>query len=374
MEDEVQAILEQARSALAEPGADKNLLRARFLGKKSRLKILMKGLKDLPSDQRPSAGAALQKLRAELEELFSRERGLPSDGKKAESKKEASRKTRISRATLETILDDWSRPGIARRIGYDHPLRRTTEEIISIFRALGFGVAEGPDIEDDRHNFTDLNFPPDHPARDTQDTFFIDPPDSENPLLLRTHTSPVQIRVMEHRVPPLAVVVPGRTYRSDAADATHSPIFHQVEGLFVDTGVTFAHLKGTLGYFVQGFFGPEYRTRFRPSFFPFTEPSAEVDVSCVVCGGTGRLGGGSEGETCRICKGTGYLEILGAGMVDPEVFEAVCRRRGDRIFDPEKVTGFAFGMGVERLAMLKHSIEDMRLFFENDPRFLEIFS
>jgi phenylalanyl-tRNA synthetase alpha chain len=226
------------------------------------------------------------------------------------------------------------------------------EEVVDIFVALGFSIATGPDVEDDYHNFTALNFPVDHPARDMQDTFFV-----SGGHLLRTHTSPVQIRVMEHRQPPLRIVVPGATYRHDD-DVTHSPMFHQVEGFMVDKRVTFGDLKGVLTLALRGIFGSDTRVRFRASFFPFTEPSAEVDISCFLCGGNERA--------CRICKGTGWMEILGSGLIDPNVFEAVG-------YDPEAVSGFAFGMGIERIAMLKYQIDDIRLFAINDVRFLRQF-
>jgi phenylalanyl-tRNA synthetase alpha chain len=235
-------------------------------------------------------------------------------------------------------------------VGGLHPLTATLQDILEIFAFLGFAVAEGPEVELDYYNFEALNIPKDHPARDMQDTFYI-----TDEVLLRTHTSPVQVRVMEAQAPPVRVVVPGKVYRRDA-DLTHSPMFHQVEGLLVDEGVTFADLKGTLTAFVRLFFGEGTRLRFRPSYFPFTEPSAEVDISCVICRGAG----------CRVCSQSGWLEILGAGMVDPEVFRFVG-------YDSERFTGFAFGMGVERIAMLRYGIDDIRLFFENDLRFLEQF-
>jgi phenylalanyl-tRNA synthetase alpha chain len=258
------------------------------------------------------------------------------------------------RATLHDALAaqeavDITLPGRPVARGSLHPLTAILYEIIEVFQHLGFGVAEGPEVELDFYNFEALNIPKDHPARDMQDTFYI-----TDDVLLRTHTSPVQIHVMKAQSPPVKIVAPGRVYRRDA-DPTHSPMFHQVEGLLVDHGVSFADLKGTLTAFVNQFFGAGTRLRFRPSYFPFTEPSAEVDIECVMCKGAG----------CRVCKGSGFLEILGAGMVDPEVFRAVG-------YDPE-ITGFAFGMGVERIAMLRYGIDDIRLFFENDLRFLQQF-
>jgi phenylalanyl-tRNA synthetase alpha chain len=321
-------------------------LKPGLLGKKSGLKALLKGVGGLPAEERPRFGEAVNAAARGVEAAF------------------AARREALSAGGSGPRGFDFTRPGFPVVRGLPHPLVRTRERIETIFRRLGYGVAEGPDIEDDRTNFGDLNFPPDHPARDAQDTFFLAGiGEAKNPLLLRTHTSPVQIRVMTAMAPPLAVIVPGRTYRADAQDATHSPIFHQVEGLVVGEAITLADLKGTLAHFARELFGPGFSVRFRPSFFPFTEPSAEVDVSCVACEGRGD-------SSCRVCKGTGWLEILGAGMVDPNVFEAVCRRRGDRVYDPERVTGFAFGMGVERIAMLTHGVDDLRLFFENDARFL----
>lgn len=246
---------------------------------------------------------------------------------------------------------DVTLPGYEIKKGKIHPITLVMEEIKSIFLRMGFSIAEGPDIETDYYNFASLNFPPDHPARDMHDTFKID---SEH--ILRTHTSPIQVRVMEKQKPPLKIIAPGRVFRRDAIDASHSPVFHQVEGFMVDKNIRFSDLKGVLDLFTKEIFGKELNTRFRPSFFPFTEPSAEVDVQCVNCMGKG----------CSACKQTGWLEILGAGMIHPNVFRAVK-------YDPEKWTGFAFGMGVERIAMLKYGINDLRLFYENDLRFLEQF-
>ena len=248
---------------------------------------------------------------------------------------------------------DITLPGNRRLAGVPHPLQQTMEEIAAIFFSLGYSVEEGPDIESSYYNFEALNIPEDHPARDDQDTFYIEPK-----TVLRTHTSPVQIRTMEKRQPPLRIIVPGRAYRRDTPDATHSPMFHQVEGLAVDTHISFADLKGTLDHFLKAFFGPEVRTRFRPSFFPFTEPSAEVDISCLFCGG-----GGGE---CRICKQTGWIELMGCGMVDPALYPYVH-------YDASRYSGFAFGMGVERLAMLKYGVGDIQLFFQGDIKFLHQF-
>jgi phenylalanyl-tRNA synthetase alpha chain len=266
---------------------------------------------------------------------------------------------------------DISLPGIRRRIGAEHPIIRTQNEIVDVFRNLGYSVAEGPIIETDYYNFEALNFPPNHPARDTQDTLFLANQESKparERLLLRTHTSPVQIRTMEKLKPPLRIVIPGKVHRNDPPDASHSPMFHQIEGLAVDTDITFSDLKGTLDHAMKALFGAQAKTSFRPSFFPFTEPSAEMFVSCFVCGGSGKRG--NDKEPCRPCKQTGWIEILGCGMVDPNVFEFV-RHNG---YDPEKVSGFAFGMGVDRIAMLKYGLDDLQLFFQGDVRFLEQFA
>jgi len=263
---------------------------------------------------------------------------------------------------------DISLPGIRRQIGAEHPIIRTQNEIVSVFKNLGYSVAEGPVIETDYYNFEALNFPPNHPARDTQDTLFLANQESKprrEQLLLRTHTSPVQIRTMEKLKPPLRIVIPGKVHRNDPPDASHSPMFHQIEGLAVDTNITFGDLKGTLDHAMKALFGSDVKTSFRPSFFPFTEPSAEMFVSCFICGGSGKR----EGGPCRPCKQTGWIEILGCGMVDPNVFEFV-KHNG---YDPEKISGFAFGMGVDRIAMLKYGLDDLQLFFQGDVRFLEQF-
>jgi phenylalanyl-tRNA synthetase alpha chain len=267
---------------------------------------------------------------------------------------------------------DISLPGIRRAIGAEHPIIRTQNEIVAVFKNLGYSVAEGPVIETDYYNFEALNFPPNHPARDTQDTLFLANQESKprrEQLLLRTHTSPVQIRTMEKLKPPLRIVIPGKVHRNDPPDASHSPMFHQVEGLAVDTSITFGDLKGTLDHAMKALFGSNVKTSFRPSFFPFTEPSAEMFVSCFICGGSGKRGDGTEEAPCRPCKQTGWIEILGCGMVDPNVFECV-KHNG---YDPEKVSGFAFGMGVDRIAMLKYGLDDLQLFFQGDVRFLEQF-
>jgi phenylalanyl-tRNA synthetase alpha chain len=260
---------------------------------------------------------------------------------------------------------DISLPGIRRPIGAEHPVMRASREMCAVFQRLGFSIAEGPIVETDYYNFEALNFPPNHPARDTQDTLFIagqqSKPQRER-LLLRTHTSPVQIRTMEKMRPPIRIVIPGTVHRNDPPDASHSPMFHQIEGLAVDRNITFGDLKGTLDHAMKEFFGSGVKTSFRPSFFPFTEPSAEMYVSCFICGGSGKRGSGP----CRPCKQTGWIEILGCGLVDPNVFEFV----KDNGYDPKKVSGFAFGMGADRIALLKYGVDDIQLFFQGDVRFL----
>jgi phenylalanyl-tRNA synthetase alpha chain len=277
----------------------------------------------------------------------------------------ASMQNAASTSQLDTERIDVTLPGIRRPLGAEHPVIKTMNEMVRVFRNLGYSVEEGPEIETDYYNFEALNFPPNHPARDTQDTLFIANQESKplrERLLLRTHTSPVQIRTMEKMKPPLRVVCPGKVHRNDALDATHSPIFHQIEGLAVDTNITFCDLKGTLDHAMKEMFGSSVKTRFYPSFFPFTEPSADVQISCIFCGGRGYRDGGP----CRNCKASGWIELLGCGMVDPNVYGFVG-------YDAKKVSGFAFGMGVERIAILKYGVDDIQLFFNGDVRFLEQF-
>ena len=309
-----------------------NSLRVEYLGKKGKLKTILKTLGKLSPEERKEIGQLANRIKEQLEDLI--------------KKKEAQLKEKALEEELKKERIDITLPSAWIEAGSSHPVISTLVEISQIFISMGFSVAEGPEVEKEEYNFDMLNIPKDHPARDMQDTFFLN-----NGDLLRTHTSPVQIRTMLTRKPPVAVIAPGRVYRKDA-DPTHSPMFHQIEGLFVDTDVTFTDLKGILKIFLESVFGKNVGIRFRPSYFPFTEPSAEVDISCTVCGGKG----------CRVCKGTGWLEILGCGMVDPNVFKAVG-------IDPEKYTGFAFGLGIERIAMLKYRINDIRLLFENDMRF-----
>ncbi len=270
---------------------------------------------------------------------------------------------RAASRTADSI--DITLPGIRPGLGVEHPLVRTMNEIVGIFQRMGYSVGVGPEVETDYYNFEALNFPPDHPARDTQDTLVVAKQEHKplrDRLLLRTHTSPVQIRTMERQPPPIRIVIPGKVHRNDAADATHSPIFHQVEGLCVDENITFSDLKGTLDHAMKELFGSSVKTRFFPSFFPFTEPSADVQISCIFCGGKG----------CRKCKHSGWIELLGCGMVDPSVFDSVRGKQPG--YDPKKISGFAFGMGVDRIAMMKYGISDIGLLYSGDMRFLEQFA
>ena len=306
-------------------------------------------LKGAPKDEKREVGKRVNEMKARVEEIVNGARVS---------------KTEVNQDASEHI--DISLPGIRRTIGAEHPILKTSREIVSVFQKLGYSVAEGPVVETDYYNFEALNFPPNHPARDTQDTLFIAGQQSKaqrERLLLRTHTSPVQIRTMEKMRPPIRIVIPGTVHRNDPPDASHSPMFHQIEGLAVDTNITFGDLKGTLDHAMKEFFGSSVKTSFRPSFFPFTEPSAEMFVSCFICGGSGRRGS----DACRPCKQTGWIEILGCGMVDPNVFEFV----KDNGYDPRKVSGFAFGMGADRIALLKYGVDDLQLFFSGDVRFLQ---
>ncbi|QIB64646.1 phenylalanine--tRNA ligase subunit alpha [Kineobactrum salinum] len=336
--DNLTPLAEEAKAAIAAAADSAALeqLRVDFLGKKGRLTELLKGLGKLSAEERPAAGARINVVKQELQELIG--------ARKAELEAAAV----AARLATETI--DVTLPGRGQSTGGIHPVTRTIERMEDFFGAVGFEVVEGPEIEDDYHNFEALNIPAHHPARAMHDTFYVDPT-----TVLRTHTSPVQVRVMESSAPPLRVICPGRVYRCDS-DLTHTPMFHQVEGLLIDEHSSFADLKGLIGEFLRVFFEKDLQVRFRPSYFPFTEPSAEVDIQCVNCGGEG----------CRVCSHTGWLEIMGCGMVHPRVLEH-CG------IDAERYTGFAFGMGVERLAMLRYGVNDLRLFFENDLRFLEQF-
>jgi len=316
--------------------ADLQQLRNKYSGKKGILTAQLKSLSSVPPEQRPLFGKDLNELKEYVEAgLKARESFF----------KEGEQEKRLLADRIDITL-----PGRPQSFGRSHPISQILQEIKGIFISMGFGIEEGPEVELDYYNFEALNIPKDHPARDMQDTFYV-----SDDVVLRTHTSPVQVRTMEKRRPPLRIIVPGKVYRCDS-DVTHTPMFHQVEGLMVDTDVSFSDLKGVLELFIQNLFGKNTPVRFRPSYFPFTEPSAEVDIGCIFCAGKG----------CRICKTTGWLEILGSGMVNPRVFEMAG-------YDPEEYSGFAFGMGVERITMLKYGIDDLRLFFENDLRFLRQF-
>jgi phenylalanyl-tRNA synthetase alpha chain len=308
-------------------------LRVKYLGRKGSLSDLFNGLSDVPKESRPEMGQMLNNVKNLIRNEYEKLLIALSDKNEIETK-------------LDLTL-----PGRKPFIGSKHPLTIILDEIKFIFQGLGFRVEDGPEIETDYYNFEALNIPPNHPARDMQDTLYID-----DNIVLRTHTSPVQIRIMEKNNPPIRIIAPGRVYRKDSPDASHSPFFHQVEGLVVDEGITFSDLKGVITAFAHKMFGSDIKVRFRPSFFPFTEPSAEYDINCIFCKGKG----------CKVCKNTGWIEISGAGMVDPNVFQAVH-------YDSEKYSGYAFGMGIDRIAMLKYGIEDIRLFFENDLRFLAQF-
>ena len=308
-------------------------LRIRYLARKGEITTLFDRLKDVPAAEKPIIGKALNDLRRSVSELY-------------EEKRSALTQPPEIQADIDVTL-----PGRVPFLGTRHPVTQTLDEIKEIFHAMGFRIAEGPEIEDDYHNFGALNFPPDHPARDMQDTFFL-----RRDVLLRTHTSPVQIRVMEQQQPPVRIIAPGKVYRNEAINPRSYCLFHQVEGLCVDEGVTFSELKGTLITFIREFFGSRPKYKFRPTFFPFTEPSADIYITCFLCDGSG----------CRVCKQSGWLEILGCGMVHPHVFQAVG-------YDPERYTGYAFGLGIERIALLRYGIDDIRLFFDNDVRFLRQF-
>ncbi|MBR6739651.1 MAG: phenylalanine--tRNA ligase subunit alpha [Clostridia bacterium] len=339
MKQQLEALRAKAVETLSSvnTAAELEEFRVKVLGKKGELTAILRQMGSLSAEERPVMGALANEVRAYIE------------GELARVSAEVEKKAVAARIAAEKI--DVTEPGITPKLGKAHPLTLVRKELENIFTSMGFMVAEGPEVELSHYNFDALNTPDDHPARDMQDTFYI-----AKDVLLRTQTSSVQARYMEAHKPPLRMICPGAVYRSDAVDATHSPFFHQIEGLVVDKNISFGDLKGTLEEFARLFFGPETRVRFRPHHFPFTEPSAEMDVSCFVCGGKG----------CRLCKGEGFIEILGAGVVHPNVLRA-CG------IDPDVYSGFAFGMGQERLAMLRYKIDDMRLLFENDVRFLEQF-
>jgi phenylalanyl-tRNA synthetase alpha chain len=335
---DLEQLAAEARAAIADAddGPALEALRVDYLGKKGRLTALLKGLGALSPEERPAAGAQINEVKQALQALI---------GERRAALEAAAVEARLAAEAVDVTL-----PGRDAGLGHLHPITRTIERMEDFFGSVGFEVADGPEIEDDYYNFEALNFPPHHPARAEHDTFFVD-----DRTVLRTHTSPVQVRVMESRQPPLRIICPGRVYRCDS-DLTHTPMFHQVEGLLVDDHSSLADLKGLIEQFLQVFFERDLAVRFRPSYFPFVEPGAEVDMQCVHCGGDG----------CRVCSHTGWLEVMGCGMVHPRVFEMSG-------IDPERYSGFAFGMGVERLAMLRYGVDDLRLFFDNDLRFLAQF-
>ncbi len=339
MKEKLKALHEEAIARIqASDGLEKlNDVRVAYLGKKGELTALLKGMKAVSAEERPVVGQLVNETRAKIENLL----------EETKQKLEAA----ALEAQLEAEVIDVTLPAKKSKIGHRHPNTIALEEVERIFIGMGYEVVEGPEVEYDDYNFTKLNIPKGHPARDEQDTFFIN-----SNILLRSQTSPVQARVMEQGKLPIRMIAPGRVFRSDEVDATHSPSFYQIEGMVIDKNITFADLKGTLEEFAKELFGPETKTKFRPHHFPFTEPSAEVDVSCFKCGGKG----------CRFCKGSGWIEILGCGMVHPHVLE-MCG------IDPKEYTGFAFGVGLERIALLKYEIDDMRLLYENDIRFLKQF-
>ncbi len=338
MHDQLLSLKKEAFQSLEAAADEQQLeqLHVEFLGRKGRLTSILRGMKDLSDEERPAAGQLANQVKQDLVAALEEQRQRIRDDERQEK--------------IQTERIDISLPGRLPHRGGVHPLTLVTRRIVSIFQGMGFDVVEGPEADLDFYNFEALNIPRDHPARDMQDTFYV-----AEDVVLRTHTSNVQIHTMKARTPPFRVIAPGTVYRCDS-DITHSPMFHQVEGFLVDEGVSFSELKGVLTVLVHSLFSPEVPLRFRPSYFPFTEPSAEVDIGCFLC----------EGAGCRVCSDTGWLEILGAGMIHPEVFRSVG-------YDPDRYTGFAFGAGIERIAMLKYGIEDIRLFYENDLRFLQQF-
>ncbi len=339
MKEQLQSILETAKAAIKAADSEQAIeeLRVRYLGKKGELTALLKQMGSLSPEERPKMGQLVNEAKAQVEALI---------GDKAKELKEKATELKLAAETIDITM-----PAKSVKRGKLHPLNTVLNDMIDIFQSMGFDVVDGPEVETDHYNFECLNVPADHPARDMQDTFYL----AEN-LLLRTQTSAAQIRTMETRKPPIRVICPGRVFRADEVDATHSPVFHQIEGLVVDKGITLCDLKGVLEQFAHEIYGEDTKVKFRPSFFPFTEPSVEVDVSCSECGGKG----------CRVCKGAGWIEILGAGMVHPNVLRS-CG------IDPEEYSGFAFGIGLDRLTTTRYKISDIRLLFENDKRFLEQF-
>lgn len=338
MKEQLEVIRKRAIEGIKEASDLKVLdnLRVEYLGKKGELTAILKGMKDLSNEERPLIGQLVNELRQNMEEMLENK------------KKDLASKALNLKLKAERI--DVTLPAKMPEIGHRHPMKTVLEDIKNIFIGMGYSIAEGPEIENSYYNFDALNIPEEHPTKDEQDTLYFNPN-----LMLRTATSPVQVRVMENNTPPIRIIAPGRVYRSDEVDATHTPIFHQIEGLVIDKNVTMGDLKGALEVFIKNLYGDDVNVKFRPHFFPFTEPSAEVDVSCVICHG--------KNSECKVCKGTGWIEILGCGMVHPNVL----RMSG---IDPNEFSGFAFGMGLERITMLRYGINDIRLFYENDKRFL----
>jgi len=339
MQDQLKSIREHVAEELKSIQDSSSLeqLRVRVLGKKGELTAILRGMGKLPAEERPKMGQIVNETREKLESAID---------EAAAAIRAKEKEYRLKRETIDVTL-----PGVTRAAGSLHPMNIVLRDLLDIFTGMGFEAVEGPEIEYDHYNFELLNLPKNHPARDAQDTFYVD-----DNVVLRTHTSPVQARIMTTRRPPIRIVSPGRVYRADEVDATHSPVFHQIEGLVIDENISIGDLKGTLDTFAERLYGKGIATRFRPSFFPFTEPSAEVDLTCAACGGKG----------CRTCKGTGWIEVLGAGMVNPRVLD-MCG------IDSKKYSGFAFGMGIERLTILKYNVPDMRYLYENDLRFLKQF-
>ena len=339
MKEKLEAIKSAAKEAVSKVQNEKEIeeIRVKYLGKKGELTAILKQMGSLSAEERPKMGQLVNEAKAKLEEAITQ---------KATEMKEKATELKLKAETIDITM-----PAKRKETGKLHPLNTVLNDMIDIFQSMGFDVLDGPEIETDHYNFECLNVPADHPARDMQDTFYL----GEN-LLLRTQTSAAQIRVMETRKPPIRIICPGRVFRADEVDATHSPVFHQIEGLVVDKGITMCDLKGVLEQFAHEIYGPETKVKFRPSFFPFTEPSVEVDVTCSECGGKG----------CRVCKGSGWIEILGAGMVHPNVLRS-CG------IDPDVYSGFAFGIGLDRITTTRYKISDIRLLFENDKRFLEQF-
>ncbi|NDL67093.1 phenylalanine--tRNA ligase subunit alpha [Anaerotalea alkaliphila] len=339
MKDMLELIQKNALDRIREAEDLKGLdeVRVAFLGKKGEMTNVLKGMKDVSPEDRPLVGKLVNDVREAIEGALEERKGMLG---------KAQMEQRLASESIDVTM-----PSNRKKLGHRHPMHIVLDDIKNIFIGMGYEIAEGPEIEKDYYNFEALNIPENHPAKDEQDTFYI-----SKEMVLRTQTSPVQVRTMEKKKPPIRVIAPGRVYRSDEVDATHSPVFHQIEGLVVDKGITMANLKGALEEFVKELYGERVKVKFRPHHFPFTEPSAEVDVSCVMCGGEG----------CRVCKGTGWIEILGCGMVHPKVLAMSG-------IDPEEYSGFAFGMGLERITMLRYGIEDLRLFYENDVRFLRQF-